>query len=120
MIADINMNGLRMCVTSTDPNGEVNKDTIFHFEQSENIVSARYLGGKIYLGHLVGKIEGTNLEFRYAQVNINNHLDGGHSTCEIKKLENGKLQLIEHFKWSSREGTGTNIYEEIKTEGGGR
>jgi len=54
-----------------------------------------------------------NLEFRYAQANIHDHLDGGQSNCEIKMADNGKLQLIEHFQWSSREGSGTNVYEEL-------
>ncbi|NJL71836.1 MAG: hypothetical protein HC888_09575 [Candidatus Competibacteraceae bacterium] len=115
-MSSISMSGRKMHVVSTDPSGEVGSDTIFHFDQDGSIVTARYAGGKIRIGYLVGKIDGAVLEFRYAQVNVENNIDGGHSTCEIGKLENGELQLIERFKWSSREGTGTNVYEEIKTE----
>jgi hypothetical protein len=31
----------------------------------------------------------------------------------MKKLENGKIQLVEHFQWESMEGTGENIIEEF-------
>ena len=113
MPVNLNLNRRRMHVVSTDQNGEVNIDTIFEFEQNGNIVSARYAGGKIRIGYLVGKINENNLEFRYAQANIHDHLDGGQSNCEIKMADNGKLQLIEHFQWSSREGSGTNVYEEL-------
>ena len=113
MSENLNLNRKKMHVVSTDQNGEVNIDTIFEFEQNGNIVTARYAGGKIRIGYLVGKINGNNLEFRYAQANIHDHLDGGQSNCEIKRVDNGKLQLIEHFQWSTREGSGTNVFEEL-------
>jgi len=40
-------------------------------------------------------------------------LDSGYSTCEINRVKDGRIQLIEHFKWDSREGAGTNVFEEI-------
>ena len=113
MPENVNLNGRRMHVVSTDQIGEVGIDTIFEFEQNGNIVSARYAGGKIRIGYLVGIINRNNLEFRYAQANIEDHLDGGQSNCEIKIADDGKLQLIEHFQWSSREGSGTNVFEEL-------
>lgn len=36
-------------VTNTD-NGEVGADTIFHYHQSGNVVSAEYKGGSIVVG----------------------------------------------------------------------
>ncbi len=113
MRMNFDLNGKKMHVTATDPNGEVNADTVFEFTQNDSIVSARYSGGKILLGYLVGKIENNKLEFRYAQANNHHRLDGGQSNCEINNIANGKLQLIEHYKWLSREGSGTNIFEEI-------
>ena len=113
MEEQISLNGVRMRVVSTDEGGEVNAETLFEFTQNCSLVSACYSGGKVQLGYLVGTISVKKLCFRYAQVDISGRLDGGYSTCEIWKTADGKLRLAEHFKWDSRKGSGTNIYEEI-------
>ena len=109
----ISLNGVRMCVVSTAEGGEVNTETLFEFAQDGSVVSARYAGGKVRLGHLVGTMSAEGLRFRYAQVDNSGRLDGGYSTCEIGRMAEGRIQLVEHFKWESREGSGTNIFEEI-------
>ena len=48
------------------------------------------------------------------QLQKNGTLDGGNSNCEAKILNEGRLQIVEHFKWESRACTGANIFEEIK------
>ena len=45
-----------MSVRSTAPNGVINANTIFHFQQIENLITAKYEGGKIKTGFLIGKI----------------------------------------------------------------
>lgn len=109
----ISLDGVRMHVVSTAEGGEVNTETLFEFNQDGSVVSARYAGGKVRLGYLVGTMSAKGLQFRYAQVDNSGRLDGGYSTCEIGRTAEGKVQLVEHFKWDSREGSGTNIYEEI-------
>lgn len=109
----ISLDGIRMHVVSTAEEGEVNAETLFEFAQGGSVVSARYAGGKVRLGYLVGTMSADGLCFRYAQVDNAGRLDGGYSTCEIGRTAEGRIQLAEHFKWDSREGSGTNIYEEI-------
>ncbi|MDH3358863.1 MAG: hypothetical protein OEM06_15485 [Desulfobacteraceae bacterium] len=109
----IYLDGIRMRVVSTAEGGEVNTETLFEFAQDGSVVSARYAGGKVRLGHLVGTMSDEVLRFRYAQADNSGRLDGGYSTCEIGRTAEGKIQLVEHFKWESREGSGTNIFEEI-------
>lgn len=109
----ISLDGIRMRVVSTAEGGEVNTETLFEFAQDGSVVSARYAGGKVRLGHLVGTMSAEGLRFRYAQVDNSGRLDGGYSTCEIGRTAEGRIQLVEHFKWESREGSGTNIFEEI-------
>ena len=110
----ISLNNIIMNVVHTDGIGVVNTDTYFHFKQEENIITANYSGGGITKGFLVGKLDNEKFEFRYAQLQTDGKLDGGYSDCEVKILEDGRVQIIEHFQWESREGTGTNIFEEIK------
>ena len=109
-----NLDGVKMFVNTTALNGEVSRETILEFKQIGAIVSATYSGGNINHGCLVGIIEEDRLEFRYAQVGSDGRLDGGHSSCEISKLEDGRLKIVENFQWESREGSGTNIFEELE------
>jgi hypothetical protein len=60
------------------------------------------------------------LQFRYSQVDMDGRIDGGYSTCEISRMEDGRIRLLEHFQWESREGTGTNVFEEIAINGVGK
>jgi hypothetical protein len=102
-----------MHVISTAEGGDVNAETLFEFTQDGSVVSARYAGGKVRLGYLVGAMSTTELRFRYAQIDNSGRLDGGYSTCEIGRTAEGRVRLAEHFTWDSREGSGTNLYEEI-------
>jgi len=105
-----------MNVVQTDPNGVVNKNTVFEFEQSGSMVSSKYSGGRIQKGYLIGLVKDDTLEFRFTQLQDDNILDGGYSKCKIEILNDGRIRLIEKFEWESREGIGENIFEEIKTK----
>jgi hypothetical protein len=109
----ISLDGVQMRVASTGAGGEVNTETLFTFVQDGSVVSARYAGGKVRLGYLVGTMSAGGLHFRYAQLDNEGRLDGGYSTCEISQMSDGRIRLVEHFRWDSREGSGTNVFEEI-------
>lgn len=108
-----NLNGLKMNAIQTDPEGVIGAETIFEFSQNDNIVLAEYSGGRIRKGYLVGIIAGSNLNFRYCQVQMDNQLDGGESDCELR-LKDGLIQIIENFSWESRQGSGQNIIQQIQ------
>ncbi len=76
-------------------------------------ITASYSGDMVDQGYLAGNISDDKLCFKIVQIDKSGNLDGGYSTCDIKRSALGKIQLIEHFKWESREGSGTNIFEEI-------
>lgn len=107
------LNGIKMSVASTADCGEVDSKTLFEFTQDGSVVSAKYTGGKVKLGYLVGTMDSDRLTFRYTQVDEDGRLDGGYSTCEVSRMADGRIRILEHFKWESREGTGTNVFEEI-------
>src|SRR5258708_8549729 len=98
----ITFENLRMNVIQTAPNGVVNELTIFTFSQNGSFVSATFSGGLIFKGHLVGKIHNDKLLFSYCQIQIDGKIDNGQSECEITAGENGKIRLIENFKWASK------------------
>jgi len=109
----VSLNGKQMRIVSTAEAGVVNAETVFTFTQEGSVVSAHYSGGRVRLGHLVGIISSGILHFRYAQLDTEGRLDGGYSTCEISRTSDGRMRLLEHFQWQSREGSGTNIFEEM-------
>lgn len=108
----INLDGLRMNVVSTSPNGVVNAETVFEFHQEADAVWATYAGGRIQHGFLVGTLEGDSLRFKYCQRQHDGVLDGGSSIGNVQ-IRNGRTRIIERFDWASREGGGENIFEQI-------
>ncbi len=111
----INLDGVKMNVVSTSPNGVVDAETVFHFHQEGDAVWAEYEGGQIQRGFLVGILEGSTLKFRYCQGQTDGDLDGGASVGEVG-LNNGRVRIVERFDWASREGGGINIFEELDTD----
>ena len=109
----VNLSGKRMFVSQTADGGEVSRDTIFKFEQDGDLVSARYEGGRIRLGFLVGLMYDNRFEFRYVQTDLAGNLDAGKSVCDIRSDDKGRLILHETFEWATRPGGGINILEEI-------
>jgi hypothetical protein len=114
-MTSINLNGKRMRVATTDPQGVVSKETILMFEQIGDVVSGHYRGGSIVTGYLVGRFDDTgNLRFCYAQTDVHGRLDAGTSTGRFERLDGGRLRLIEEFQWLTRSESGTNVFEEIR------
>jgi hypothetical protein len=96
-------------------NGETSGDTIFHYQQNGNIVTANYAGGKIIKGHLIGLVdEQGNIEMRYHQVNSKGELMTGTCRSSPQLLPNGKIRLHERWQWTSGDqSAGTSIIEEV-------
>jgi hypothetical protein len=110
---NMNLDCRKMRVIHTAPNGVVGPDTIFHFSQVGDVVSAHYSGGRIRTGYLVGILIVDTLSFRYCQVCDKDTIDAGTSSGRIEMRSDGRLRLIESFVWESREGRGENIFEEF-------
>lgn len=107
------LHGLRMRVVATAAAGDVDTDTVFAFSQERNTVWAHYAGGAVEVGYLAGTVAAGQLVFRYAQVDRRGDVHGGHSRCDVSMLPDGRVRLLEHFQWESREGSGTNVLEEV-------
>jgi hypothetical protein len=105
--------GVRMRAVETAGTGQVDGDTLFIFSQHGNTVSARYAGGTVELGYLVGSLATGVLVFRYCQIDRQGAVHGGRSVCDVTRLSDGRIRLREHFHWESREGQGTNVLEQV-------
>lgn len=110
----INYNGKTFRPKSNTENAETSDQTVFHYKQVGDILTAEYRGGKIKYGQLIGLVDSDgNIELRYHQINLKNELKTGicNSTPEI--LPNGKIRLHEKWKWTSGDKSkGKSIIEE--------
>jgi hypothetical protein len=111
----VSLDGKTFKVVATASEGVVDDRTLFSFHESDTVVSARYTGGAIRLGFLVGTFSDSRLDFRYVQLDAAGRLDSGFSVCKLEQPVDGPLRLHEHFQWDSREGSGINVLEEIRT-----
>lgn len=111
----INYNNKTFKTRSNTDNGETSSETIFYYKQQENLITARYSGGKIKYGHLIGLVDlSGNIDMRYHQVNLDDELMTGicYSTPEL--LPTGKLLLHESWQWTSGNlSKGNSVVEEI-------
>ena len=96
-------------------NGETTEDTIFEYKQYRNILTAKYKGGKILKGQLIGLVdEDGNIDMRYHQVNTKGILMTGKCFSKPKITATGKIRLHEKWEWTSGDrSSGTSIIEEI-------
>lgn len=114
-MSKINYNNRKFRTIQNTENGETSSETVFHYSQEGQILTADYSGGKILKGHLIGLVdENGTINMRYHQVNSAGELMTGicQSTPEI--LENGKIRLRETWEWTSGDRSkGQSIIEEI-------
>lgn len=108
----IDLDGLRASAAETAPGGVIDRDTVFEFSQHNDVVEARYAGGKLVAGFLVGRVHGDTLEFRYCQTHTDGTLAGGRSHCTIRRNDQGRIEIVEEFEWATG-GTGTNIIRQL-------
>jgi hypothetical protein len=109
----VDLDRVKMFVSSTAANGVVSGETCLDFSQRGERVWARYSGGKVSRGWLVGRWIANSLRFRYVQIEELRTIHAGRSTCDVQRLSDGRLRLIEHFAWSTRSGSGINIFDEL-------
>ena len=110
----MNLDGLKMYVSSTADIGVVGAGTLLHFTQKGDRVMARYSGGSIRRGCLVGEISGEALNFRYTQLEESGEIHGGSSVCDLVALPDGRTRIVEHFTWRTREGSGDNVFDQLE------
>ncbi|MGH1339018.1 MAG: n-acetylglutamate synthase [Aureispira sp.] len=111
---NINYHNKKFRPVSNTPNSETSNQTIFHYQQEGNILTAEYAGGAIVKGHLIGLVDKDgNIDMRYHQVNAQGELMTGHCWSKPEVLANGKIRLHESWQWTSGDASkGESIIEE--------
>jgi hypothetical protein len=107
------LDGRRFQAVADVPGGDVGAQTVFEYAEETGVVHARYGGGAIRLGFLVGTRDGDTLRFRYAQVRADGTTASGRCESRIEVLADGRLRLHETWAWESQPGEGTSLVEEV-------
>jgi len=108
------LEGRRFKAAELSGEGEVGEGTVFDYHERDGVVWARYEGGTVRLGFLVGTREADRLEFRYSQVNTLGETSSGRCVSTVRALADGRLRLDERWAWESRPGEGTSAVEEVR------
>jgi len=102
----------RVAVTAAQ--GEANEATVFEYHEEDGLIWARYEGGTVRLGYLVGTRHGSRLEFRYSQLNVSGETSNGRCSTTVSVLPDGRLRMEEDWEWESKPGAGTSAIEEVR------
>ena len=112
----LNYHNKKFRPVSNTENGETSADTLFHYQQHGNILSASYAGGQIIKGQLIGLVsEAGNINMRYQQINNSGEIMTGICHSKPVFLPDGRIQLHEKWQWTSGDRSqGTSILEEVR------
>lgn len=113
----VNYQGKSFRPVANAENGEVSGETIFHYRQNGNIVTAEYAGGSVVSGHLIALVDENGcLDMRYHQVNDRGELQTGVCQSVPEMLPDGRIRLHETWQWTSGDSSrGTSVVEEIQS-----
>ncbi len=112
----MNYNGKKFSPVSNTDNGEVDAETIFHYQQNANILTCEYGGNAIVQGHLIGLVaEDGSIDMRYHQVNKAGVLMTGICKSIPEVLSDGRIRLHETWQWTSGDmSKGESVLEEVR------
>ncbi len=110
------LNGVKMNVVETSASSVIDTDTVFQFEQNEDVVHARYSGGAIVAGTLIGKLIDDQLQFAFSQLEAGSVFSTGNSQCTVSVVGD-KIELTENFEWSeASRPPGVNKLQQVRTD----
>lgn len=94
----INLNGKKFFPVS-NKNGLSGTETVFEFNQRNNIVHGSYNGGEIQEGNFVGTIDGNILVLRFQCVTKKLDMRSGQSEGIIRVDANGLYSIEYSWQW---------------------
>jgi len=111
-----NLEGTVFRSVSNTTNGEVGADTLFHYQQAGDVVTATYRGGSIVMSHLIAKVlAGGQMDMRYHHLNDKGEFMLGTCTSTPERLPDGRLRFKEEWQWLTGDSSsGHSEVEEVE------
>ncbi len=100
MSVELHYNGRIFRGLTNSDTGQVSGETVFYYLQEGDLVSARYVGGPITSGQLLGTVSPDgSLDFLYHHVDQDGQLHAGRCHSTPTWNEDGVLVLEEEWQW---------------------
>lgn len=112
---DLHYNGRIFRGRSSAGDGDVSSATVFYYTQHDDVVSARYTGGSVRDGQLLGTVaEDGSLDFCYHHLDIEGVLRAGRCRSTPRFEDDGQLVLDEEWQWLTGDRSrGSSVVEEV-------
>ncbi len=110
----IDLNNTCFALVENSAAGTVNKDTLFHYKQDGDLVSADYSGGTIRHGTITAKRDGDALEMLYQCTTTEGQLRAGRAEALIGRNADGRVTLQLEWEWLTDPGLkGRSSYVQV-------
>ena len=85
---------------SNTANGDVNAATRFYYSQKGKVITAKYEGGLVQIGSILGQmLSESTFEICYQHLTVTGELRIGQCRTKIELLDNGVIKLVEDWQW---------------------
>jgi hypothetical protein len=94
-----NFDNKRFALIQNSESGQVNAQTVFEYQQQDNLVTANYYGGTIKYGKIIADLQGDQLKMLYQCMTTDNQLKAGKAIANISLTGDGKIKLVLNWEW---------------------
>jgi hypothetical protein len=109
-----NFNNKRFALLENSENGQVSLETIFEYQQDNNLVTADYYGGSIKYGKIIADLQDDELYMLYQCLTTDKQLKAGKAKAKISLTKSGKIKLSLNWEWlTNGNEKGNSEYLEI-------
>ncbi|MEO3814609.1 hypothetical protein ABGB17_36915 [Sphaerisporangium sp. B11E5] len=96
--------------SAVDPSGP----TRFVYEEADGVVWGRYDGDTVMHGRFVGSRDGDLVELAYVHLLKSGERAGGRSSSRVERLADGRLRLVEEFRFDGDDTPQVSVCEEVR------
>ena len=94
-----NFNNKTFYLIENSENGKVDLETVFKYQQKENIVTADYSGGTIKYGKIIATLDNDILNMMYQCVTTENELKAGKAIAKVSFTKENTIHLKLDWQW---------------------
>lgn len=112
---NFNFDNKKFALIQNSESGQVNSETIFEYQQKDNLVTADYHGGTIKYGKIIANLKNDELNMLYQCLTTDNELKAGKAIAKISFSDKGKIKLSLDWEWlTNGSEKGNSEYIEIE------
>jgi hypothetical protein len=98
-MSEFNFNNKIFYLLENSESGKVNSDTVFKYQQKDNVITADYYGGTIKYGKIIATLENNQLNMLYQCVTSEDELKAGKAIATVSLNKRDKILLKLNWQW---------------------